>query len=209
MNTLLIYWILSGVLSEVVAILVDLLPENLLWAYIVQLSSVIRTIHTAGLAVRSLDPTKVLVTSRTRPSIRLNCCGVLDVITYDANQNHATLTPFYQQEDLVALGKLILALSCNSLLAVQRENLQTSMELIGRSYSSDLRNLIIHLMNPRGAQSRSINDIMPMIGARFYNQLDSANARAELLEHYLAKEIENGRLFRLLVKMNTIIERQE
>ena len=64
-------------------------------------------------------------------------------------------------------------------------------------------------MNPRGTGNRSINDIMPMIGARFYNQLDSANARAELLENCLAREIENGRLFRLIVKLCTVVERNE
>ncbi|CAG7726412.1 unnamed protein product [Allacma fusca] len=185
----------------------NMLPENLLWAYIVQLSSVIRTIHTAGLAVRSLDPTKILVTSRTRPSIRMNCCGIYDIVTFDPSASPAQLAPFYQQEDLLALGKLILALACNSLLAVQRENLSTSLELISRTYSSDLRNLVVYLMNPRG--TRSINDIMPMIGARFYNQLDAANARAELLENCLAREIENGRLFRLIVKLCAVVERNE
>jgi PAB-dependent poly(A)-specific ribonuclease subunit 3 len=119
------------------------------------------------------------------------------------------MAAYYQQEDLLALGKLILALACNSLLAVQRENLTTSLELISRTYSSDLRNLIVYLMNPRGTGNRSINDIMPMIGARFYNQLDAANARADLLENCLAKELENGRLFRLIVKLSTIVERHE
>lgn len=100
----------------------------------------------------------------------------------------------FQQEDLVSFGKLLLALACNSLLAVQRDNLNTSMDLISRTYSADLRNLIGYLMNPRAAgTTRSVNDIMPMIGARFYNQLDSANARAEILENALTKELENGR----------------
>lgn len=43
-----------------------LLPESLIWAYIVQLSSALRTIHTAGLACRVMDPTKILVTGKTR-----------------------------------------------------------------------------------------------------------------------------------------------
>jgi PAB-dependent poly(A)-specific ribonuclease subunit 3 len=50
---------------------------------------------------------------------------------------------------------------------------------------------------------------MPMIGARFYNQLDAANARAELLENCLSKELENGRLFRIIVKLCSIVERNE
>ena len=34
---------------------------------------------------------------------------------------------------------------------------------------------------------RSVNDIMPMIGARFYTQLDSSQLRNDILENELAK----------------------
>ena len=75
----------------------------------------------------------------------------------------------FQQEDLISLGKIVLALSCNSFLAIQRENLQTSMEIVTSTYSSDLRNLIMYLLtNP--TRVKSVNDLMPMIGARFYTQ---------------------------------------
>jgi hypothetical protein len=50
-----------------------------------------------------------------------------------------------QQEDLTALGKVILALACRSLMAVQRENMQTSLDLVARTYSSDLRNVIMYV----------------------------------------------------------------
>jgi len=43
----------------------------------------------------------------------------------------------------VALGKLVLALACRSLIAVHRDNMSASIELITRSYSTDLRNLIL------------------------------------------------------------------
>ncbi|ODM93128.1 PAB-dependent poly(A)-specific ribonuclease subunit PAN3 [Orchesella cincta] len=164
----------------------NLLPENLLWAYIVQLA------HAGDLPNPSLHPPQLL-----RRAGR-------DHLRSEREPRHAhALLPTRR------LGGFGQAHSGAFMqLLVGRAEGKSSCGW-WRSYSSDLRNLIIHLMNPRGASSRSINDIMPMIGARFYNQLDSANARAELLEHYLAKEIENGRLFRLLVKMNTIIERQE
>lgn len=34
---------------------------------------------------------------------------------------------------------------------------------------------------------KSINDIMPMIGARFYTQLDAAQVKSDVLEGELAK----------------------
>lgn len=36
-------------------------------------------------------------------------------------------------------------------------------------------------------RQRSINDIMPMIGARFYTQLDAAQLRSDVVENELAK----------------------
>lgn len=184
-----------------------LLPESLIWAFVVQLSSVLRTIHAAGLACRSFEPTKILLTGKSR--LRLNCCGIADVLAYDAAlPNSKALVPHYQQEDLMSLGKLVLALACNTMVAIQRENLQQSMELVARNYSADLRNLILYLLSspPR---TRSINDIMPMIGARFYTQLNAAQMRSDVIENELAKEVENGRLFRLVVKLGTISERPE
>ena len=56
---------------------------------------------------------------------------------------------------------------------------------------------------------RSVNDIMPMIGARFYTQLDAAQLRNDVLENELAKEVENGRLFKLMCKLGVVNERPE
>ncbi|KAL9867807.1 PAN2-PAN3 deadenylation complex subunit PAN3 isoform 3-T3 [Geothlypis trichas] len=184
-----------------------LLPESLIWAYIVQLSSALRTIHTAGLACRVMDPTKILVTGKTR--LRVNCVGIFDVLTFDNSQNNPlALMAQFQQADLISLGKVVLALACNSLSGIQRENLQKAMELVTINYSSDLKNLILYLLSDQN-RLRSVNDIMPMIGARFYTQLDAAQMRNDVIEEDLAKEVQNGRLFRLLAKLGTINERPE
>lgn len=50
---------------------------------------------------------------------------------------------------------------------------------------------------------------MPMIGARFYAHIDNVQSRTDLLENEISKELENGRLFRLMVKLGTINERPE
>ncbi|GLV34006.1 Poly(A) specific ribonuclease subunit PAN3 [Carabus blaptoides fortunei] len=181
------------------------LPEPVIWNYIIQLTSALRIIHAAGLACRALDPTKIILTGRSR--LRLSCLCITDVITYDNNASTSALVPHYQQEDLCALGKLVLALACKSLIAVQRENIQTSLELVARTYTPDLRNLIMYLLSNQ--QRRTVTDLMPMIGARFYTQLDILQLRTDLMENEIAKEMENGRVFRLLVKLCTINERPE
>ncbi len=43
-----------------------LLAESVIWSYVVQLTSALRTIHTQGLACRVMDPTKILLTDKSR-----------------------------------------------------------------------------------------------------------------------------------------------
>lgn len=77
------------------AIVLGVLPESLLWSYIIELCSALRSVHSAGLAVRALDPSKVLVTSRGR--LRLCGGGIFDVLTYDSSSsNVSALIPHYQ-----------------------------------------------------------------------------------------------------------------
>ncbi|XP_069188312.1 PAN2-PAN3 deadenylation complex subunit pan3 isoform X3 [Procambarus clarkii] len=204
-----------------------LLPESTLWNYIIQLTGALRTIHTQGLSCRTLDPTKILLTDN-KARIRVNCCGIHDVLNFDANvANPLASMPQYQQEDLVNLGKLMVALACNSVLALQRDNIQTALELINRSYSRDLAMLVVCLLTSQ--RIKSINDVMPMIGARvgcdsgpslmdwttssywvrFYTALETATQRADAYETEISKEVHNGRLFRLLTKLNTIVDRPQ
>ncbi|CAB4059487.1 PAN3 [Lepeophtheirus salmonis] len=164
-------------------------------------------IHSAGLAYRTLDPTKILVLESSR--LLLNCGGIFDILTFDPSSSNPTAAiAHYQQEDLISLGKIILALACNSFLAIQRENLQSSMELVTSTYSSDMRSIIMYLLtNP--TRVKSVNDLMPMIGARFYTQLDTAYKRNDQIEAELSKDIESSRLLRVLTKVCTIVDRAE
>ena len=50
--------------------------------------------------------------------------------------------------------------------------------------------------------------VMPKIGARFYTHLELLENHADMMENELLKEMENGRLYRLLVKLGSINERE-
>lgn len=205
-----------------------LLPEPLIWSYIIQLSSALRVIHSQGLACRSFDPTKIILTNgllqdpqyvtnqalqgqlRQQPRLRLSGCGIADVLFFDASVKDSpaamkALIMQYQQEDLLAFGKVCLALACNSAQSVKQT--EKSLEMIGKQYSADLKSLIMHLLYVK--QPRNINDIMPMIGARFYAQLDLSYQRYDIMSAELYKEMDNSRLFRILCKLSSICERPE
>ncbi|KAF7492697.1 PAN2-PAN3 deadenylation complex subunit pan3 [Sarcoptes scabiei] len=200
------------------------LSEQTIWNYIIQISSALRTIHQSNLAFRSLDPSKIMLTSgwdgynnRGRDArIKLSFVGVFDILTLDTFPNNSNNSRAYiqhlQQEDLVLFGRLCLALSTNCLSAfTQRDNLQKYVEMLPHNYSTDLRNLITYFIayKTNGTNKLSIDDIMPMIGARFYMQLDHFYLRYDHLYEELSKEIDNGRLLRLLSKLGTINERPE
>ena len=75
-----------------------LLQEQLIWHYVIQLTSALRYIHAAGLACRTLDPTKILVIGKHR--LLVNCGGIFDVLTFDPNSNNpmAAMAVYQQVE---------------------------------------------------------------------------------------------------------------
>jgi hypothetical protein len=108
------------------AIRQKLLPEPLIWSYIIQISSALRTVHMAGLTCRSLDPSKIIITSGFAPEIhqyqpipmhhprvKLSSCGIFDVINHESFardlqvMSQKQLIQHLQQEDLVAFGKVL------------------------------------------------------------------------------------------------------
>ncbi|KAJ3300231.1 PAB-dependent poly(A)-specific ribonuclease subunit 3 [Borealophlyctis nickersoniae] len=175
-------------------------PEKNLWTYITQLASALKSIHSAGLAARVVEPSKILVTGKNR--IRLNCCGIFDMITYDGGKN----TAHFQQEDLLHFGQLIVALACGSLGAVH--NLPKSIDYIVRHYSVDLKNVMLYLLT-KPSHYKTIDDVITMIGPRILHEINSAHHYNDMLEMELGRELENGRLFRLVSKLGFINERPE
>ena len=74
----------------------------------------------------------------------LSCAGLLDVVAYENGGSNSATVARYQQEDLLSLGRTLLALACNnSMAAIQRENVPKALEAVALNYSSDLKNLIL------------------------------------------------------------------
>ena len=147
-----------------------MIPERVIWTYVVQISSAIKQVHEARLAVRTIDATKILVTGQNRfvglfpsapwilkkknlnSSVRIGSCGLIDVLMYDTPQDVSLL----QQEDLVMFGRLLYALCCSTLAVTNGASFQKSLDTIGRQYSQDLKNAILFLMSKAGPHRVSI-----------------------------------------------------
>jgi len=176
------------------------ISETTLWSYIFQLASAIKLVHEAGMAIRMMDPSRILVTSQNR--VRISSCGVADVLAYEARPDLL----YMQQEDVVMFAKLVMSLATNNPSAVQY--VHKSMEIVGRHYSSDLVQVIHTLMKPMAPQ-KTIQGLFETFGSKLVLEMDASLSAVDKLEGDLQSELENGRLVRLLCKFGFINERPE
>ena len=191
----------------------QIVPENDLWSYIVQLASALKAIHESGQAAQTVIPSKVLITSKNR--LRLNGCGVLDIVQYEQRKPVTDL----QRGDLEDLGKLILGIAARNQTA--HHNVQKALDLVSRSYTERLRACIAWLVTPptipqEAAQQDvqqiaeyNINTLLNNIADKVIASFDSTLHLEDELTANVMRELENGRLVRLLTKLNVILERPE
>ncbi|KAI7890942.1 uncharacterized protein EV154DRAFT_510062 [Mucor mucedo] len=175
-------------------------PETTLWSFITQISSALKTIHSAGLTARSLEPNKILMTSKNR--LRISCSGLVDVLQFDGISKIA----MHQQEDLLSFGKLIVTLACNSPQSAQ--NLPQSFDYLSRFYTPDLKNVALYLLS-KPSHAKSIDEVFKLVGPRMLHEVNSSQYYTDSLETNLGRELENGRIVKLLSKLGFINERPE
>lgn len=178
------------------------LREPILWNYITQVVSGLRSIHKAKLAARMIDPTRILLTGQGR--VRLSCVGVFDMLNYDTSSDY-TLEDL-QVQDIESFGKLMLGLACNSLNVGQ--TVDKGLETITQVYSQQLQDLLAYLLTPQ-EEPKTVSTVVSMIADKYVDSMNGALINNDYIEGELSKELENGRLFRLLCKFGFINERPE
>ncbi|KAJ5682615.1 PAB-dependent poly(A)-specific ribonuclease subunit 3 [Penicillium macrosclerotiorum] len=178
------------------------IPEQVLWGYMTQIANALKAIHTNGLAARVLEAGKVLLTGKNR--IRLNACAILDVVQFDTQRTVADL----QRQDLVNFGQLIVTLGANQPNVMH--NPTKAMEHFTRAYSPQMKNSVFWLLNGlQKDQDRTIDVFITGISSQLMSTFDSALHLDDQLTSDLCRELENGRLVRLVTKMNFVNERPE
>ncbi|RUP48566.1 hypothetical protein BC936DRAFT_144399 [Jimgerdemannia flammicorona] len=90
------------------------------------------------------------------------------MLQYDGGQNVAR----FQQEDLLAFGKLVIALACNSLASITQ--LPKSFEYISRHYSAELKNVVLCLLS-KPMPTKTIDEVVTLIGPRILHEINSAH----------------------------------
>jgi len=178
-------------------------PEQLLWSYVVQVANALKVVHSAGLAARVIDPSKVILTGENR--IRLNACAILDVIQHDTLGTIAEL----QRLDLYQFGQLILTLGTNSPANTTSKPKQL-LEQFSRFYSPHLQESVSWLLDHGHAERIDGIDIfLSTIASDVVNGFDASLHLNDELTTDLNRELENSRIVRLLTKLNFINNRPE
>ena len=179
----------------------DQVSEATMWAYVTQIASALKTLHSGGLAARVIDASKLLVTGKNR--VRLNGCAIMDVINYEST------TPLSQsqRQDLTNFGLTILTLGSN--MPDAGFNFARAMDQFKRFYKPDLQNAIVWLYGAAQNQDRTIDQFLGMISEQISIAFDGSLHNDDVIQSELCREVENGRLFRLMAKFGFINERPE
>eukprot|EP00879_Flechtneria_rotunda_P012154 GHRR01012694.1.p1 GENE.GHRR01012694.1~~GHRR01012694.1.p1 ORF type:complete len:873 (+),score=416.93 GHRR01012694.1:315-2933(+) len=177
--------------------------EEVLWSYTVQLAAVLRATHAAGLALRpaALSATKVLLT----PAGRLKACGlgVAEALTGEVVSSSSEELMQLQRDDVLAMGQLLLQLACAA------GNLPTpSLDFASMHYSPEFVRLLMLLLGVADGGAFSWRAVSALLGERLLLEMDSLAIFNEQLLGDLSKELDNGRLFRLISKVNFATDRQ-
>ncbi|KAI1164874.1 hypothetical protein F5B18DRAFT_613747 [Nemania serpens] len=176
--------------------------EKVLWSYLVQLSSALKVIHKAKLAARCIDISKVILTDKNR--IRLSACSIFDVIQFEAHRRIEEL----QQEDFFHLGKLVLSIGTNT-QPRSMHDLRSLLDQLGRNYSEDLKEVVAWLLSPPQSQNKTIEQLIRDLAIHMDEVYVASSNACDETSNHLGRELENGRLVRLLAKLGTINERPE
>jgi PAB-dependent poly(A)-specific ribonuclease subunit 3 len=177
------------------------IPEMVLWSYVTQIASALKTIHSNGLAARVIDITKIILTGKNR--IRLNGCAILDVVHHETKTTLAQM----QRQDLVNFGLVILSLGAHAMDAAQ--NFAKAMDQFKRFYKPELQNAVVWLYSAQQNPDKNIDQFTATISGQMVTSFNAALHLDDNLHSEFSRELENGRLFRLMAKLNFINERPE
>ena len=167
-----------------------------MWSYIVQITNAIKAVHTAQLAVRVIEPTKVLVTDEKR--IRLNGCALEDLLDGEVH-------------DIVDLQRLDFHKFGNFIMAVGTNNLSNSSSRARAPVVSGQLKIVVDwlLDHDRPDNNEGIDVLIKLISSNAIDAFDHSLRLNDQIYVTLNQEIENSRIVRLMTKLNCLNERPE
>lgn len=153
--------------------------DQSLWTIAAQIYSAIQAVHRRQLVVGDVLKPKYVLLNNN-DRVRLSTLAVADIL------NFQTPTEDSQKDDLVRFGSLMKKL-CKTATTV----------------SPGIKELIEAL------EGKDVERIDALLIPQIYRLADNALSQVDSLEDDLSKELENGRLVRLLSKLETVITEED
>lgn len=194
------YYPLSSSLYEAHFVNFPLTPitQEYLWSYLVQLVNALNAVHSKGLAINILDWHKVIVTG-SPGRIKITGCGPFDVLNFNANRTRDIYAE--QQQNFVDLGLLLKDLS-SKMSSIK------SQAIDDLAVEDKFKTVIKYLLDEQNKE-KTIKDLSHLFYDKMLASIDSTLSMTDYTEGVLSRELENGRLFRLICKLNFIYGRME
>ncbi|TID20454.1 hypothetical protein CANINC_003571 [Pichia inconspicua] len=187
----------------------ELITENCLWSYTIQLLNAVTEVSNLKLSVGSLDPSKIIITNKGR--IRLSALSI-DTILNDVRrskedntqkESEPDLTALIQK-DLLSLGKLILFLA-KSTTVIQSKSEDPREIILELKYSTQFKNMLLYLFS----ENPTLEAFQSLLAPMMLKVINSLQSNCDVMESTLSSELENARLVRLFAKLDFICERPE
>ncbi|GIM11094.1 hypothetical protein Vretimale_14654 [Volvox reticuliferus] len=176
-------------------------PEEVVWSYAVQITSALRAAHGCGLLLRPacLHPSKVLLTGFGR--LRIGSVGLVDALM-GGEQPGSDELHMLMRQDIAAMGSLLLTICCAG------AGPAPSLDLVAANYSPELVRLLGALLAAtEGGPLGTWRGLVAALADRAFTDLDSTGVSLDHMLGELGKEVDNGRMLRLLTKLNFVTER--
>ena len=177
------------------------IDEDALWGLAVQIGSLLIAVHAQKLFLgASLSASKLVLTHNVR--LRANAAGLPAFLEELRGKGAERSIEERQAEDVWRAGQMLMQLACRTAPSL-------SANVVERLYSREFNQLLLGAMTVQDKATRNGAYFCRLLGARAFSELTRANAVNDMLHENLYKELQNGRLLRLLVKLGMINERRD
>ncbi|PWV18658.1 hypothetical protein C3747_12g48 [Trypanosoma cruzi] len=168
--------------------------EGLLWSFACQMVGLLRAFHETSVPLRGLHWSKILYVSVTG---RFYFSGIGLVDLQEPKNSNPSIAVMMKQ-DIQALGIMLFQLSTRNLAARVDDTLNQPMPGFSKTFWTLVKACL------EGAPD--IRDLCCALGERMSMEVAHQEGHADYLVTQCAKEIHNGRLMRLMVKLNFVLE---
>ena len=109
--------------------------------------------------------------------------------------------PIQQSDDLAALARLLISLATQQRTAAEPQVLNKSMAYINATFSPDFGHFLLLCLSGGTERPPTVHDAVALVSGRMMTQFAQTQWHEQALRAELYKEMENGRLLRLLSKV--------